>query len=197
MSENSWTKWSEAIRRFEEAGLSAGQAHPWVLIDWAKSGKLPARAHSLTKGQTCDQFAAIPAELWVDASGRDGRIDWSLEGRLWAPNVYLHSRSMNGYEMSAVGIEFDSDRLSEIVPPLAPEPAVPAASKPKGGTPPKIGAWHDFYLAVIKLADEGNLRSFTKQADLRRSLLASINDALSDDAIIQPVRRIWHMLEKE
>jgi hypothetical protein len=78
-----------------------------------------------------------------------------------------------------------------------PVQATPEQPKRGGGAPPKIKAWHAFYLLAMKMIENGEVEAFEKQTEWREAILLRLDregHELSDDAIKGPVRDIWHQV---
>jgi len=80
--------------------------------------------------------------------------------------------------------------ISEHAPQVASSPPAPV------GSPGKVERWHQFWLAVLEMLNDGDLDRFDTQAELRASLLARIGETLSEDSIRPQVRKIWHGILK-
>lgn len=185
MAREAWVKWSEALLRIKEAGFD-----PRLLLDWILADELQPRAHSLFVAHDLQRMKSIPKQAWT------GLVTWDHEGEVVQDGTWVEERGQL-LSVRAVGIEFRRDEFDALLPPKDASVAAVASARRKGGAPPKIDEWHRFWLEAVRMADAGKLRDFKSQAELRRSLLDHSASGLSEEAVKQPVRRIWQLIHDE
>ena len=196
-----WVSAKELMRAFGmEFGANCSGA-AIAVCKRAHAGLLRARAKRFCTAEECRDHVDVPASFWW-AEGREALDqDW-LTGDF---STWIEGR----YELRAFGVEFskeDAEAMgasfqiaAEVQPPVSEQPlaaAIPAVLVNRGGNPGKLPVWHDFWMAVLSMHNEGEIDRADSQADLRRKLLAKIEDRLDDETIKPQVRKVWHLLRE-
>ncbi|MCW2413437.1 MULTISPECIES: hypothetical protein [unclassified Sphingobium] len=114
------------------------------------------------------------------ASGKSGNLT-----RRYLDGLIFNRKSIEGW------LESRGDVTEIAVSPLTKV----SKHKGKGGRPPKIEQWHQFWQTVLRLSEDGklNLENFRTPGKLRDAILLEINDGLAEYTILPVVRKyIWH-----
>ncbi|QNE32532.1 hypothetical protein F1C10_11625 [Sphingomonas sp. NBWT7] len=201
-SDNEWISASDALEMVE--GRLGGRAIAKdTLAEMLRDGKLRARAAEAWGADHVDMNAS-----WESATGEPADHDpeeevqsdfrqsvrWAddVDSWIWPESFFIVTISLKPREFIYYkGVSFFKDDLEQ---PANPE-TLTKSSPTKGGRRTDFYRWEAFWLEVIQIARDGNLvpGQIRSQAALREDIIAAMGDnALSEDSIKEPVRRIWN-----
>lgn len=199
-----------AAEALEHAARSCGDriSAKQRLADLLKDGRISARAERqwLSKKPSLTDAWRSRSKAKFDTDVAVTRLAWG-RSRFWSDDLDMWRWSRNRFVLTAGPAErliLEGVRLNqrdvELEFPLAtPSEAAPSTRRVgAGGRPPKRDEWHEFWLAVLKRSQNGELSTgfFRTQDALLEALHADITKAngtyLLSEATIKPqVRRIW------
>jgi hypothetical protein len=201
-SDDEWISASDALEMVE--GRLGGRAIAKdTLAEMLRDGKLRARAAEAWGADHVDMNAT-----WESATGEptdhdpeeeiqsDFRqsIRWAddVDSWIWPESFFIVTFSLKPREFIYYkNVNFFKKDLEKTgVPDVLVR--TPIA---KGGRRADFYRWESFWLEVIQIARDGNLvpGQIRSQAALREDIMSAMGDnALSEDSIKEPVRRIWN-----
>lgn len=194
-------EWIPAFDARQIAMTSAGANRLFAaseIIRLAEAGLIRTRALILTTetggAKEEERDVALPSDFW------------QLQDGVWQTGCFSSGGEGTRSPLlgppppprrSAYGVQFHGADLAQWFPARSePAPSSPPAPAKGGGSPGKVAVWHEFWMAAMRLLDEGELDGFTSQAELRARLLADIGDGLSDESVKGPVSRIWYAFKE-
>ena len=197
--EQTATEWiciREARSHLEAAHLVRLGEKLEIVREWAAAGALDVRAKSVIRDGNVALDVCLPREIWpLFLQSFRGWVDWH-QGQL------LVRGAVEGFctrECKAIGLEINKAQLQN----LAPLPRAAHADGTEGLDHPKvvtirgkIDAWHDFWMAAMRMLNDGKLEGIQTQKELRTRLLGAIDEKLSEESVKPQVHKIWYAFKE-
>ena len=210
-----WMTMCQAVEYLRERGAAPWVGEPFVLYRRLEARLIETRVQvGAMRGEPEEKWTRdfiLDPDIWEQILPH-ARINWRENcARAFYPAA--------GKTLTLEGIQFARDDIEKISAPeaklspeelerhaersLAPGPEIvethatieaQKAPELKRGAKGKIADWQQFYIVVMEMLDSGELHAYRGKniADLRRDLLARIEERLSEDSLRGPVRDIWY-----
>lgn len=196
--------------------LAGGQlrVHAHALIQDCDDGNVPdyhvkrARDVKLNPHQSGDESEFAIFDTPVPTDFFDAQQGWKITNLGWELGRILAVRPSNNLSADATetsrantrryvtGLKFLSADVDQIVQSTGNAPvALSALKSPKpGGKHVRLEVWEKFWFELIRMIEPTKLNKtrLKSQAHLRRTLLHRTDNCMSEEAMIDTVRNLWH-----